>query len=68
MHFRPMRLSRYTYYVAAIAFVLALVASVFAKEVIGRKSKSESVAEVNPSQEMVNSALASSQSSDPNKS
>ena len=59
---------QYTYYVAAIAFVFALVASIFAKEVIGRKSRSESVAEGNPSEEMVNSALASSQSSDPNKS
>jgi len=32
---------QYTYYIAAIAFVLALVASLFAKEVMGKKAKQE---------------------------
>jgi len=32
---------QYTYYIAAIAFVFALVASLFAKEVMGKKAKQE---------------------------
>lgn len=37
---------QYTYYVAAIAFVFGLVASVFAREVIGKKAKVEAATQV----------------------